>query len=98
MYARVLKGQYKPGTFEEATRLYRDSYVPAAQQQQGFKGTLFLTDPTTGAAMTVGLWETEADMKANEANGFLQEQLAKFADLFAGPPTLQESYEVSVQV
>jgi len=44
MYARVLKVQYKPGTIEEAARLYRDSYVPAAHQQQGFKGTLFLTD------------------------------------------------------
>lgn len=97
MYARVLKVQYKPGTIAEAAHLYRDSYVPAAHQQQGFKGTLFLTDPTTGAAMTVSLWETEADMKATEASGFLREQLAKFADFFVGPPILQESYEVNVQ-
>jgi len=47
--------------------------------------------------MTVSLWETEADMKATEASGFLREQLAKFTDFFVGPPSLQESYEVNVQ-
>lgn len=96
MYARVVTGQFQPGTFEEATRMYRDSYLPAAEQQQGFKGALFLTDQATGNAMSITLWETEANMKASQDNGFLQEQLAKFAHLFASS-LHQESYEVGIQ-
>ena len=95
MHARVVTGQYQQGTLAEAARMYRDLYLPAAEQQQGFKGALFLTDPNTHNAMSISLWETEADMKASETNGFLQEQLANFAHMFAGP-LAQESYEVSV--
>ena len=47
MHARVVTGQYQQGTLEEAAHMYRDLYLPAAEQQQGFKGALFLTDPNT---------------------------------------------------
>ena len=56
---------------------------------------MLLTDRSTGKGVTVGLWETEADLKANEASGYLQEQTAKFAGVFAAPP-VREEYEVSV--
>ncbi len=76
--------------------MYRDSVIPAAKQQQGFKGTFLLTDPNTGKGVSISLWETEADMRAGETSGYYQEQIAKFAQIFAGPPT-REGYEVSVQ-
>jgi heme-degrading monooxygenase HmoA len=47
--------------------------------------------------MIVTLWESEADMKANEGTGWFREQLAKFNVVFASPPT-RESYEVKVMV
>jgi len=96
MYARVTTTQTQPGKTEEAIRIYRDSVVPAAKQQQGFKGVFLLTDPNTGKGLSITLWETEADMRAGETSGYYQEQIAKFAPVLAGPPT-RESYEVSVQ-
>jgi heme-degrading monooxygenase HmoA len=96
MYARVTTTQMQPGKTEEAIRIYRDSVVPAAKQQQGFKGAFLLTDPNTGKGVSISLWETEADMRAGETSGYYQEQIAKFAQVFAGPPT-REGYEVSVQ-
>jgi heme-degrading monooxygenase HmoA len=96
MYARVTTTQMQPGKTEEAIRIYRDSVLPAAKQQQGFKGVFLLTDPNTGKGVSISLWETEADMRAGETSGYYQEQIAKFAQVFAGPPT-REGYEVSVQ-
>ena len=97
MHARVVTVQVQPGKIEETIRIYRDSVAPAAKQQKGFKGALLLTDPNTGKGISVTLWETEADLKAGEASGYYQEQIAKFGAVFAAPPA-REAYEVSLQV
>ena len=96
MYARVTIVQIQPGKVDEATRIYRDSVVPAAKQQKGFKGIYMLTDRNTGKGISIALWQTEADMKAGESSGYFQQQLAKFKDIFGAPP-VREQYEVSVQ-
>jgi len=96
MHARVTTVEMQPDKIEESVRMYRDSVIPAAKQQQGFKGAFLLTDPNTGKGVSITLWETEADMRAGETSGYYQEQIAKFAQIFAGPPT-REGYEVSVQ-
>ena len=95
MNARVVTIQLHPGKTEEAVRIYRDSIVSAAKQQQGFKGALLLTDPTTGKGISISLWETEADLKAGETSGYYQEQIAKLGQVLAFPPT-REGYEVNV--
>ena len=97
MHARVVTIQTQPGKTEEAIRIYRDSVMPAAKEQKGFKSALLLTDPDTGKGVSVTLWETEADQKASEASGYFQQQIAKFGAVFAGPP-VREAYVVSVQV
>ena len=96
MYARVTIVQIQPDKADEAARIFRDSVVPAARQQSGFKSIMLLTDPNTGKGMSVSVWETEADLKANEASGFYQEQVAKFGRLITAPP-VRETYEVGVQ-
>jgi heme-degrading monooxygenase HmoA len=95
MYARVMTVQLQPGKIEEAIQIYRDSTVPSAKQLQGFKSALFLTDATTGKGISITMWETEADLKASETSGWLQEQPAKFASLFTATP-VQEVYEVAL--
>ena len=97
MYARVTTTQVQPEKTEETVSLFRDSVIPAAKQQQGFKGALLLTDPNTGKGVSITLWETEDNMRAGETSGYYQEQVAKFAQVFTGPP-IREVYEVSVQV
>ena len=96
MYARTVTVQIQPGKLDEAIRIFRDSVVPAAKQQKGFKSIVLLTDRNTGKGLAIATWETEADMKANEASGYLREQLTKFGSVFAAPP-VQEHFEVSVQ-
>ncbi len=96
MYTRVTIVQFLPGKTDEAIAIYRDSVVPAAKQQKGFKGIYLLTDRKMGKGISIAIWETEADMIAGESSGYYQQQLAKFKDIFGAPP-VREAYEVSVQ-
>lgn len=97
MYARVTTVQVSPENMEEAIRLWRDSVMPAAREQKGFKSGRLLVDRKTGRGISIGLWETEADVQASgEGSAYLREQLAKFAGLFTAPPTI-EHYEVAAE-
>lgn len=87
MYARTTVMQGRPETMKEATRIFNESVIPAAEQQKGFKGALFLTDPNSGKGMSITLWDSEEDMRAGEGSGYFKEQIAKFGPLLAGPPT-----------
>ena len=97
MHARVVTCQVQSGKMDEVVTITRDSIIPAAKQQKGFKSYLGLTDRNTNKGIGVTLWETEADMTAGEDSGYYREQIAKIAPILAGPPTT-EHYEVTVQV
>jgi heme-degrading monooxygenase HmoA len=56
-----------------------------------------LTDPSTDKVISITLWETEADMKADETSPYYREMLAAFAQTFAATPA-RASYQVSAQV
>jgi heme-degrading monooxygenase HmoA len=96
MNARVAVFNVKPGKREEVISLFRDFVVPEAKKQKGFKGGLVLTNPDTGQGISIGLWETEADMTATEKSGFYQKWVSKFADVLAILPFM-EHYEVSIK-
>ena len=95
MYARVTTVQIQPGKIDEAIRIYQDSVVPAVKQQAGFRSTMLITDRASGKGMAITDWATEADLQANEASGYYQEQLAKFAPILTATP-VREVYEVTV--
>lgn len=96
MHARVTTVQIRLDKLDEAIGIYRDHVIPAAQDQQGFRGAQLLTNRTTGQGLSVTLWDSEADMIAGEASGYFQEQLARFKDIFNAPPA-REQYEVAAQ-
>ena len=91
-----MSGLWQPGRMDEGIGIYRDSIAPAAKQQKGCKGVFLLADRNTGKFVSLVLWDTEADMLAGEASGYLREQIAKGAPTLAGPPAT-EHFEVAVQ-
>ena len=95
MHARVVTNQLKPGKMDEWVTIVRDSIVPAARQQKGFKGFVMLKDPNTNKGIGYSMWETEVDLKASETNSFYQEQIAKLSGVLAMPP-VREIYELIV--
>ncbi|MGM0403918.1 MAG: antibiotic biosynthesis monooxygenase family protein [Thermodesulfobacteriota bacterium] len=96
MYARAVNVQFQPGKMDEATRIVKDTIVPVLHGQKGFKGQFLLTQRDTGKAISINLWETEADLTAFESGPHYRELMGKLADVLAGPPA-GEQYEVSVQ-
>src|SRR4051794_34548942 len=96
MYIRTVALTIKPDSMDEAIKIFQDSVMPAAQQQSGFVSVNFGTDRSTNKAVIIGFWQTEADLLANESNGFFQEQLAKLGVTFAAPP-VRTVYELNAQ-
>lgn len=96
-YARVTTFQLQPGKIDTWTQVASDSVIAVVKQQPGYQSGLVLRDASTNKIVVITLWETEADMKAGETNGYYQQQAAKVTSLLTAPP-LREVYEVTLQV
>ena len=94
MHGRIVTVQVTPEDLPKAIEVYRDSVMPAAEQQKGFKGALLFTDSETGKAVSVTLWDSEDDLMHGQESGYYQEQIAKFAEYMIRTPD-QEGYELS---
>jgi len=95
MFARMTVLQLRPETIDEAIELFRLSVIPEAKKQEGYRGACLLIDRSLGKGKAVTFWNRERDALANEANLYYQEQLIKFLNMFAAPPS-REGYEVVV--
>jgi heme-degrading monooxygenase HmoA len=96
MYIRATFVKIQPGKNEEARKIFEESVAPAAEEQEGFYAIYLLEsedDPTVGLALS--FWDSKADADAGEQSGYYQEQVKKFAPLFAAPPE-RKGYEVTV--
>jgi heme-degrading monooxygenase HmoA len=96
MHARVVNVQFQQGRLDEAKRIVNESVVPVLKEQKGFRYQFLLTQKDTNKAISINLWETEADLTAFETSPLYRQVLGKLADVLAGPPA-GEAYEVSVQ-
>jgi len=94
MVARVTHVRVKPEDIDESVRLFDESVVPAATQEEGFMGALLLVRED-GEALAIDLADTLEHAQANERSGFYQTQIAKFADRIVDHPS-REFYEVKV--
>ncbi len=94
MVARVTHVRVGPEDVEDSVRLFDESVVPAAEQEEGFMGAMLLVRED-GRALVVDLCDTMENMRQNERNGFYQGQVTKFADRIVERPA-REFYEVRV--
>jgi len=91
MYARMVIGSIPPERLDSAVQLWRETVLPSARRQQGFRGVRLVIDRTGGRIATMALWESEAAFQATvEWN---KEQVARFAEFFSSPPDIG-GYEV----
>lgn len=81
-------------SLEAVTDLYRESVLPALQEQPGYCGAYGLATPE-GKAMVITFWETEEDAQRHLASGVYDEQVQKFVTLYRATPG-RESYEVMI--
>jgi len=92
-YAYVAIGEFKPGRFAEAQRLYEKA---VSTYEEGFQGAFLLQKPNSDEGIAVIMWEKIEDMEANqnEAHRAILEQMTP---LFSKPP-VTDFYEVCSEV
>ncbi len=82
-FAYVAIGEFKPGKFEEAKRLYEKA---VSTYTQGFKKAYMLQEPGTDKGIAVIFWENVEDMEANHSEAY-DHILKEMMPLFVKPPT-----------
>ena len=92
-YAYVAIGEFKPGRFAEAQRLYEKA---VSTYEEGFQGAFLLQKPNSDEGIAVIIWEKIEDMEANqsEAHRAIIEQMTP---LFSKPP-VTDFYEVCSEI
>src|SRR3954452_2120163 len=93
MVARVTSVRVNPEDVDESIRLFDESVIPAAEQEDGFQGVLLLVRED-GHALAIDLCDSMEHVRANEASGVYQTQVKKFAGKIIGRPT-REVYRVA---
>jgi heme-degrading monooxygenase HmoA len=87
-FSRVIIGKVDPNKHEEAFVLFTDIIIPAAREQEGFRGANLFSKPRTGQFIATTIWKTEADMISSDKSGYLKGQLDKVANLFTEQPLI----------
>jgi hypothetical protein len=79
---------------DDAVELFRESVLPALQEQDGYEGVYVLLSPE-GKALVLTFWESEEAAEAGTAGGrgFYAEQIEKFVTIYRAPPG-REQYAV----
>ena len=87
-FSRVIIGRVDPNKYEEAFALFTDNIIPAAREQEGFRGANLFSNPRTGKFISTTIWKTEEDMISSDKSGYLKGQLDKVANLFTEQPVI----------
>ena len=100
MFARLMIGTSKMDKLDDAVRIYKESIIPVAKSQKGYRDAYLLIDRKTGKEVSISLWDSEKDAEdaiaTYQKNSYLQEQISHLREsLTVGP--VREGYEVSVQ-
>ncbi len=82
---------------DEGIAIFKDSVAPAIHGWSGLQIGRLLVDRVGNKIMAVSFWDSQEDEASLQSSGAYQEQVAKFAALFAGPPEV-EVYEEAVEV
>jgi hypothetical protein len=82
-FAYVAIGEFKPGKFEEAKRLYEQAI---ATYTHGFKKAYLLQEPGTDKGIAIIFWENIEDMDTNHSESY-DNIMKQMMSLFTKPPT-----------
>ena len=91
--SRVITGRIDPQKNEKAFSIFTDDIIPAAREQEGFRGANLFSNPQTGKFIATTIWKTEEDMISNDKGDYLKRQLDKISHFFIESPEI-EYFEV----
>ena len=94
MHARLSRfAGLDPERIDETVRQFEEQQLPRLEQSEGFRGITVGVNHTAGQAVTIALWETEADMRDSER---IADEAREQAVATAGPQRtpVVDHYEV----
>jgi len=93
MYARMVKGQYKPDKFDFVTHMLEKDVIPLLKKQQGFRDevSFFAKDMKEGYA--ISFWDDKKDLEKYEREVY-PKVMEKMAEAFEKQPVAHD-FEVS---
>jgi len=93
MFARTVRMQLKPNSVAEFTRTLENDIIPLLRQQPGFQDEIAFVVPGGTAAVSISVWDQQADAEAY-ARGTYPQVLQAVANVLEGTPQV-DTYEVS---
>ena len=93
MYARMVKGQFKPEKFQFVTNTLENEVIPLLRKQHGFRDELSFFNKDMNEAYAISFWDDKADLDKYEREVYPQVH-QKMADALVGTPT-KHGFEVS---
>jgi hypothetical protein len=99
MYAQLIEGGTTPARRTDMDRIVIDELVPALEAEPGYAGALNLVDRTSGDAMMIILWSTEAQARRalSEYGGAFLKALANIAAITTGTRRPISVWEVNAR-
>ena len=97
MFSQVLRVNIQPGKMDEAIAIFEDSVAPDIHGWSGLQIGRLLIERAANKIMAASFWDSQADEAGLTSSASYQEQVAKFAALFAGPPEV-EVYQEAIEV
>ena len=99
MYAQLIEGGTTPESRNEMDRIVTDEMIPALEAEPGFSGALNIVDRSSGNAMMLVLWETEAQARRalNEYGDAFLRALARVAQISTGTRRPISVWEVNAR-
>ncbi|MCF8262254.1 MAG: hypothetical protein K9J12_15885 [Melioribacteraceae bacterium] len=96
MYARLTTFHIPISKTDEAVDIYKNSIIPAAENQEGFVEAYFLINKNAGKFISMTVWQDVEFAVANQKTGYYQAQIDKLAHLQVVSPEI-EGYEVAAR-
>jgi len=97
MYARVTTTPISAYRLGEAIQVARETTLPAARKQPGFKGYLMLVDKSNGMAITITFWQDENDRQMTSPEStYYKDSISKLVPMLTAAPVIDD-YEVVLQ-
>ena len=100
MYAQVIEGGTTPERRDAMDRIVTDEMIPALEAEPGFAGAMNVVDRTSGNAMMIVIWNTEAQARRSlsEYGGTFLKALADVAAISTGTRRPISVWEVNARV
>jgi heme-degrading monooxygenase HmoA len=94
VHARTGRVSFSPDKADEMISRVSEEVVPRYQGADGFKGFTLLIDRSSGKALGISFWESEAAMRATDAQGDQARQTA--AEAGSGSDEGVSHFEVAI--